>query len=93
VAEHEGPDLYKDIFLFHWKEEATHAIMDELERPREDVRLTLEEIELIRSGNLKAFRWQYIFSGVDHPRYQKAIASLITEAQGPRIIQALAPLS
>jgi hypothetical protein len=29
-------ELYKDIFLFHWKEETTHAMMDELEWPRED---------------------------------------------------------
>ena len=33
-------ELYKDIFLFHWKEETTHAIMDELEWPREDRKLT-----------------------------------------------------
>ena len=36
-------ELYKDIFLFHWKEETTHAIMDELEWPREDAKLTLEQ--------------------------------------------------
>lgn len=36
-------DLYKDLFLFHWKEETTHAIMDELEWPREDSKLTPEE--------------------------------------------------
>ena len=30
-------ELFKDLFLFHWKEEeATHAIMDELEWPWED---------------------------------------------------------
>lgn len=36
-------ELYKDIFLFHWKEETTHAIMDELEWPREDGKLTPAE--------------------------------------------------
>jgi hypothetical protein len=36
-------ELYKDVFLFHWKEETTHAIMDELEWPREDEKLTPEE--------------------------------------------------
>ena len=33
-------DLWKDVFLFHWKEESQHAIMDELEWRREDARLT-----------------------------------------------------
>jgi len=36
-------ELYKDIFLFHWKEETTHAIMDELEWPRVDASLISEE--------------------------------------------------
>lgn len=127
-------ELYKDIFLFHWKEETTHAMMDELEWPRADQKLTseerdrsvdelirivadvdsilqaqssadteyfarasgvslsAEEIELIRAAMLKAYRWQYIFSGVDHPRYQAAIGVLITEDQAQRIGKALAPL-
>jgi hypothetical protein len=29
-------ELYKDVFLFHWKEECQHAIMDELEWRRID---------------------------------------------------------
>ena len=33
-------ELYKDVFLFHWKEESQHAILDELEWKREDARLT-----------------------------------------------------
>ena len=32
--------LWKDVFLFHWKEESQHAILDELEWKREDARLT-----------------------------------------------------
>ena len=45
-----GPDenlseLYKDLFLFHWKEEVTHALMDELEWPIEDQKLTPAERE------------------------------------------------
>jgi hypothetical protein len=32
--------LWKDVFLFHWKEESQHAILDELEWRREDARLT-----------------------------------------------------
>jgi hypothetical protein len=35
--------LFKDLFFFHMKEEATHALMDELEWPREDKKLTPTE--------------------------------------------------
>jgi hypothetical protein len=35
--------LFKDIFLFHWKEESQHAIMDELEWRRQDAGVTAEE--------------------------------------------------
>jgi hypothetical protein len=37
-----APDLsplFKDVFLFHWKEESQHAIIDELEWVREDAKL------------------------------------------------------
>ena len=40
-----APDLsplFKDVFLFHWKEESQHAIIDELEWQREDARLASE---------------------------------------------------
>lgn len=33
-------ELWKDVFLFHWREESQHAILDELEWVREDARLT-----------------------------------------------------
>ena len=32
--------LFKDVFLFHWKEESQHAILDELELVRHDATLT-----------------------------------------------------
>jgi len=32
--------LFKDVFLYHWKEESQHAIIDELEWAREDARLS-----------------------------------------------------
>ena len=31
--------LYKDVFLFHWKEESQHAVIDELEWARENAAL------------------------------------------------------
>jgi hypothetical protein len=36
-------ELWKDVFLFHWKEESQHAILDELEWQREDAKLTPAE--------------------------------------------------
>ena len=36
-------ELYKDVFLFHWREESQHAIMDELEWRREDAKLNETE--------------------------------------------------
>jgi hypothetical protein len=127
-------ELYKDVFLFHWKEESQHAILDELEWRREDAKLTAAErdqavtdlIELVaavdgmlqaqatadadyffavcrgpyspeqaqrvRDGVLHAYRWQYIVSGVEEPRFQAILGSLITEALGKRIGAALAPI-
>lgn len=35
--------LWKDVFLYHWKEESQHAIMDELEFIREDRKLSDSE--------------------------------------------------
>jgi hypothetical protein len=36
-------ELWKDVFLFHWKEESQHAILDELEWVRANARLTPKE--------------------------------------------------
>ena len=33
-------ELFKDVFLFHWKEESQHAILDELELVRHDGEVT-----------------------------------------------------
>jgi len=33
-------ELWKDVFLYHWKEESQHAILDELEWQREDAKLS-----------------------------------------------------
>jgi hypothetical protein len=128
-------ELYKDVFLFHWKEETTHAIMDELEWPRVDAMLTPEErdravgevIEIISDfdsilnqqsnsdidyflahtkrpfnqdrvdhlfkGTHKAYRHQYIFSGVQHPRFQFLLNQLTSSEQRDRLERALATLN
>jgi len=128
-------ELWKDVFLFHWKEEAHHATLDELELVREDARLTKAERdaavgdlidlvvavdgilqaqaradadyflaivgtpftggqrEQIAATILKAYRWQYIVSGVMEPRFQKDLFALLDEEQATRIHNALAPLT
>jgi hypothetical protein len=127
-------ELFKDVFLYHWKEESQHAILDELEWVRHDAGLTAEQrdravdefIELvaavdgilqaqakadagyfaatcgravdaaearaIEAAFLKAYRWQYIHSGAQHPQFGKVLSGLITENQGQRIQAALATL-
>ena len=128
-------ELYKDVFLFHWREESQHAILDELEWRRENERLSDGErdravddlIDLVaavdgilqvqseadanyfcmiadrvfdagergrvREGLLRAYRWQYILSGVQEPRFTGILGSLISEQQGERIRAALDALS
>jgi len=127
-------ELYKDVFLYHWREESQHAILDEIEWRAEDAQLTdLEreeavsdlialvaavdgilgaqseadtdyfmananrgftdaEEQRIRDGILKAYRWQYIVSGVQDPRFIGILSDLANEAQMGRITNALAPL-
>ena len=127
--------LWKDVFLFHWREESQHAVLDELELLRADAALTLaqreaavgELIELVgavdgilqmqstadteyfvsnatsrftqiekdglREGILKAYRWQYITSGVSEPRFTRVLFSLISEPAAARLRAALQPFN
>lgn len=127
-------DLYKDVFLFHWKEESQHAIMDELEWVRADQKLSdaqrdaavqdLIELVVAVDGLLeaqsrsdagyfmgicrrafagnearqvedllhRAYRWQYIVSGVQQPRFQEVLSGLVSAQQMQRIQSALAPI-
>jgi hypothetical protein len=127
-------ELWKDVFLFHWKEESQHAILDELEWQRENAKLGAEqrdravtdlielvgavdgilqmqagadtdyflrvcgrtfakaEVQKLRDTMLKAYRWQYIVSGVQDERFQKNLGGMITDAQMKRIGTALAPI-
>jgi hypothetical protein len=126
--------LWKDVFLFHWKEEAQHAILDELEWRREDAKLnpmerdvgvdeliglvgaidgmlqvqskadtqyfaatagrsfTPKEMDTIADTLLKAYRWQYIVSGVQQKRFTDVLGELVAPAQMERIGTALGPL-
>jgi hypothetical protein len=128
-------ELYKDVFLFHWKEESQHAVLDELEWRREDGLLAPSEREdavsdlvaliavvdgvlrqqaqadsatflslikrplnpaqrdRVQAGILRAYRWQYILSGVQDERFAEIVADLVTESQARRIAEALLPLT
>ena len=57
-----------------------------------DRRFDDEETTALRETVLKAYRWQYIVSGVQHPRFAAILGELITAAQGKRIGTALAPI-
>ena len=50
------------------------------------------EARAIEAAFLKAYRWQYIHSGAQHPHFGKVLSNLITENQGQRIQAALATL-
>jgi hypothetical protein len=47
----------------------------------------------LRAGVLKAYRWQYIVSGVEDPRFTDVLGSMITPQQQARIVAALAPIA
>jgi hypothetical protein len=127
--------LFKDVFLFHWKEESQHAILDELEWVRENAKLmpqardaavddlialvgavdgilqaqsaadadyfvaicgrpmTSAEADAVKATVLAAYRWQYILSGVQIPRFSELLNGMITPAQAARIGAALAPIA
>jgi hypothetical protein len=126
--------LWKDVFLFHWKEESQHAILDEMEWLRENEKIDAAqrgqavaeliglvgavdgivqmqaqadaeyfvqvagrafdagEMAAIRATMLAAYRWQYIASGVQDPRFREVLGSMIDAGHGARINDALAPI-
>lgn len=127
--------VYKDVFLYHWKDESQHAILDALEWARADQRLTAAErdqavddfialvgavdgilqgqsvadvayfqsiaarrfdaaqIEHLRATVLRAYRWQYILSGAQHPRFLELLLGMIDGAQAARVTAALSRIS
>jgi hypothetical protein len=127
--------LWKDVFRFHWIDEAQHVVIDELEWKREheaidepardaavdDLIALVGAVDGILQAQakadakcfitmagslfddgahrrieetmLKAYRWQYIVSGVLEPRFQKTLFGLVTPAQRARIEAAMGPLT
>jgi len=55
--------------------------------------LAARESEQMNAVVLRAYRWQYIISGAQHPHFLKTLGSLITDTQAARIQAALATLS
>ena len=55
-------------------------------------RFTGEEEAGIRALLLRAYRWQYIVSGVQHPHFGRLLTEMTTEPQMQRIQAALAPI-
>jgi hypothetical protein len=55
-------------------------------------RHTDEQHLAIGAGILKAYRWQYIVSGVMEPRFQKVLFSVLDDQQAGRVMAALQPL-
>jgi len=53
---------------------------------------TGEQQQAIRDVMLKAYRWQYIVSGVQEGSFVKVLASMIPAEQLDRVTSALAPL-
>jgi hypothetical protein len=51
-----------------------------------------QDLERINGIVLHAYRWQYIFSGVEDPRFQALIGGMLTPEQADRIAQALGGL-
>jgi len=46
----------------------------------------------IRDTLLRAYRWQYITSGLQHPHFEKLLSSMISDAQMRRVCAALGPV-
>ena len=130
----ESSELWKDVFLYHAREESQHAILDELEWVRENAKitpaerdrgvddliqlvaavdgmlrlqtkadanyfvnqcrrpLTAAESDRIRGVLLDAYRWQYIISGVQDPRFTEVLGGMIDGAQAKRLADALNPI-
>ena len=53
---------------------------------------SVEETAQVKTSMLSAYRWQYIISGVQHPRFGRLLTSMTTPAQMSRIQTALAPV-
>ena len=126
--------LFKDVLMYHWREESQHAVLDELEWRRVDESLSLAERvkgiddllalvaavdgilqlqaaadtdyfadhlvarladaerERVQATFLRAYRYQYIGSGIEQTRFPEILFGLVGDAETTRIQNALGPL-
>lgn len=126
--------LFRDVMMFHWKEESQHAVLDELEWRREDAsmsqaqrtqavddlmalvgavdgilqqqsaadagyfarnlvrQLSARELAGVQSTFLRAYRYQYIGSGIEQTRFPEILFGLVGDTDAARIQAALGPL-
>jgi hypothetical protein len=56
-------------------------------------RFDAAQVSRIGALVLRAYRWQYILSGAQHPRFQKLLMDMITPAEAERVARALAPIA
>jgi hypothetical protein len=126
--------LFKDVLMFHWKEESQHAVLDELEWRRVDAtlsasqrvqavedllalvgavdgilqqqaaedaayfannlkrRLSAIELASVQVTFLRAYRFQYIGSGIQQTRFPQILFGLVGDVEAKRIQTALGPL-
>ena len=127
-------EIFKDVCLFHWKEESQHAVLDELEWRREDRKLSpqqrsaatedlialvsaideilqmqaktdadyfigqlgrslsVDQCTRLHATMLRAYRYQYIGSGIQLTRFPEILFELVSDVDATRIRTALAPL-
>jgi hypothetical protein len=126
--------LFKDVLMFHWKEESQHAVLDELEWRRVDETLSSaervkavddllalvtavdgilrmqaaadagyfashlkrplsdSEATHVQATFLRAYRYQYIGSGIEQTRFPEILFGLVGDGEATRIQAALGPL-
>jgi hypothetical protein len=126
--------LFKDVLMFHWKEESQHAVLDELQWRRVDEalssaeraqgvddllalvaavddilqlqaaadagyfanhlerRLANDQLASVRATFLRAYRYQYIGSGIEQTRFPEILFGLVGDVEAKRIQGALGPL-
>jgi hypothetical protein len=124
-------EIFRNLFVYRWREESHHVEPDEIEWRREDARLAAAERDAavddlialietvdevlqfqaiadaayfvqacggvrvglpqrgVEAGLLMAYRWQYIVSGIENPRFARVLLDLVTPAQLERIQAAL----
>jgi uncharacterized membrane protein len=76
-----------DQILQHQSKADTHYFLSVCGRT-----FDANQVATIQQGMLDAYRWQYIVSGVQEPRFAHVLSSMVNDTQLARIQTALAPI-